>query len=1157
MRWSRWGLAVIVAVGVVLVTGWALLSDVGDKGLERASWVAAILGALTICVAVISWAFQNGRAHCLLTTGGYLGEPPRLVGAYVARPEYTTRIVAALNADGVRSVALVGPGGVGKSTLGAAVGQRGKVRRRFRTVTWLDADSGIEPIALIAQLARRLGVDSPAYTTISEGRDALASLLAARRMLIVLDNVSSRGVLDAFLGLAPRCKVMFTTRSRELAGVVDAYSVSVNELSEVQAMAVLSRWTGVAVDELPEQAPVIIERLGNLALGVAMAGAMVAQGRRWTDVLELVERDLRRVTAEFDPGYGYSTLLAAIEVGVDDVSEERRHRYLELAVFAGRGPFSRTAVEALWSGHGMVAADVGDLLAELTGRSLLLTTSEDWYIAHDLQYEVLVQRVGLDRLRIIHDLLLERYRLLHFPVWADAAADPYLGANLAWHLGQARRHDELASLLVDVRWMRTRLSTTGLPELITDYNRAYTEHAVLVRRALLMSARVLTEDPRQLSSQLAGRLLGHPDPGIHAWAASLPRPDDGVWLVPLTPALRPVTSPLEQVLLGHTQSVEAVFVSRDGKRVISGSQDGTVRVWDLNTGRETASITVSRRPSKLKIRAFALKPDGRHIICARFKRTLRVWDLETGQSRPLGGLLGLMHSIALTPDGRQAIFALGTQLHVWDLDNDRQLSTFDGHTSWAHAVTVTPDGHLAVSGGADATVRVWELRSGRELACLTGHENAVHTIAVTPDGRHALSGSGDGTVRIWDLKTMTEVAPYEGKGPVMAAAVTPDPNRLVLASDHELFVWDIETTGEATSLRRIATWDESIPNDIVVTPDGEYAIAGFHNGQILVWALNRNVDAAVPEAPFNSSLAVTPDGRFAVTGGGGRLQVTDLDTGASREISTTKGKHPKPGADWSLVLTRDGRKVMFGSKNEVHIRELETNRQIARLVGHSTKVRAVAVTPNGTRVISSGDHRINVWDLGTGRQAAIDDERDTWSLAVTADGRHLVTGANDGTLWVRNLDTLEAVANVHAHSGRVWSVTITPDNKHIISGGEDGTVRVWTPDLGRQTILLKGHIGTVRALTCTPDSRFVISNGNDRTVRVWDLDNGRQVARWDADKIIQQCAIPDRRPDHIVIAELRGGVHVLHLRTGRSAARGRTPDTPGRSARTARTDPPR
>jgi hypothetical protein len=374
-----------VALLIVAVLGrWVTVAS--NQILPGAPWwVQVVLGMAGLLA--IAWAVATSRepGRELRTGRGFLGAPPGMPDRLVERPDLSEAAVAALRAGG-GPVALTGMGGVGKSTLAAgACGDR-RVRRRFRDgVTWLEADPGQDPVTLLGALARRLGLpkNESGFATVAQGRDTIATVLRGKRMLIAVDNVWERGPLDALAGLAPGCTVLFTTRLPEMATTFGATQITVDELTQGQVLELLGRWTGRAAAELPHAARELCTRVGNLALGVALAGAMVARGRSFTDVAALIEQDLTRVHADLDPAYQYRNLLAAIEAGISDLPKGDQQRYEHLAVFAGRGPFPREAAGILWWPE-LAEAEVGDLLAELAGRSLLTAAGNGWYAAHDL-----------------------------------------------------------------------------------------------------------------------------------------------------------------------------------------------------------------------------------------------------------------------------------------------------------------------------------------------------------------------------------------------------------------------------------------------------------------------------------------------------------------------------------------------------------------------------------------------------------------------------------------------------------------------------------------------------------------------------------------------------------------------------------------------------
>ncbi|MDF5730647.1 MAG: WD40 repeat domain-containing protein [Rhizonema sp. PD38] len=170
-------------------------------------------------------------------------------------------------------------------------------------------------------------------------------------------------------------------------------------------------------------------------------------------------------------------------------------------------------------------------------------------------------------------------------------------------------------------------------------------------------------------------------------------------------------------LTGHTDEVRAVAVTIDGRQAISASNDSTLKIWDLQTGKALHTLTGHTH----YVRSVIVTPDGQRAISASADATLKVWDLITGEA----------------------------------------LYTLAGHTAWVRTVVLMPDGRRVVSTSWDHSLAVWDLEQGDAIACFTG-ESRMLTCAVTPDGATIVAGEESGQVhflRLENLDSLGERSP--------------------------------------------------------------------------------------------------------------------------------------------------------------------------------------------------------------------------------------------------------------------------------------------------------------------------------------------------------------------------------------------------------------
>ena len=195
--------------------------------------------------------------------------------------------------------------------------------------------------------------------------------------------------------------------------------------------------------------------------------------------------------------------------------------------------------------------------------------------------------------------------------------------------------------------------------------------------------------------------------------------------------------------------VNTVAFSRDSKILASGSEDGNLYLWDVETGKRLKALTEDTE----NIFSVVFSSDGKTLASGNAGNTVRLWDIDTGEKlETLIGHTNWVFSVAFNPDGRTlASGSWDKTIRLWDTTTKQQLKTFTGHTSVVWSVAFSPDGLTLASGSEDKTIRLWNVATGVHIATLTGHTAPVKSVAFSPDGVTLASGSKDGTVRLWDL----------------------------------------------------------------------------------------------------------------------------------------------------------------------------------------------------------------------------------------------------------------------------------------------------------------------------------------------------------------------------------------------------------------------
>lgn len=371
----------------------------------------------------------------------------------------------------------------------------------------------------------------------------------------------------------------------------------------------------------------------------------------------------------------------------------------------------------------------------------------------------------------------------------------------------------------------------------------------------------------------------------------------------------PRTGELTQTFIGSDGRVNAVdFLPRDSK-VIAGLDDGTMRIWDIVTSRQTdvfnlntsiRALAVNRSQVRMavslegqmriwdiqgsaeikrlighqaRVSAVVYHPDGQRILSGSFDKTLILWNAgDASVIRSYEGHEGSVVALAFNTAGDRFISGASDRTaRIWDTETGDILVTLDGHDSNIISVAWHPSSSMVATGALDNRIMLWDASTGEQIAVLEGHTGSITSLDFSPDGSLLVSGSFDNTLKVWDIESATEIKTFTGHTKsVFATKFNADGTQIVSGSvDLTVRVWDVDSGRE---LRRMEGHDRVV-NQVAFVSNSNAIISASSDGTLRLWDTETGVEVyrytvrnSFGRAVAMRAVAINADGRKAVTG---------------------------------------------------------------------------------------------------------------------------------------------------------------------------------------------------------------------------------------------------------------------------------------------------
>ncbi len=506
-------------------------------------------------------------------------------------------------------------------------------------------------------------------------------------------------------------------------------------------------------------------------------------------------------------------------------------------------------------------------------------------------------------------------------------------------------------------------------------------------------------------------------------------------------------------------------MSRDGRWLVLGGLDGTVRIADLVTGEELFS------PGRhsAAVTDVAMSAGGRYVASASKDKTIMLWRLsreQPGELRSVEQLaVGKKHSkdvrsVAFSPDGSYLVSAgKDVKMFRWAVPDSalRPLASWSAeemptlHQGDIRSVAFSPDGKMLASAATDTTVHLWKMPAGEPLYPLSySFRDKIWHVVFSHDGRRLAVASQDGKIELF-LRRRSEFVPERTltghQDDVWQTAFGPNDSLLASASeDGTIRIWEVESGRE---LRKIEDGSEDIFR-VRFTPSGKALVSCGEDRAVRIW-----------------------------------------DVASGQSLAATAG-HRDRIHDVLFLPPKDTHLVSAGNDGQIIFWNTRTGLEEKRLLVSGDTLQQLAFTPQGSQMAAGGrSGRIYLWHLDpAGNTGGADTLRGHTQmihrLAISPDGRWLASASEDKTVQLWDLQHPENRPVRWRHEAPVHSVVFSPGGDSLLSGDAEGRLALWEVKHRREIARWFGHDMAVNDVLIHHNGRWLISAADDDQVRIWD-----------------------------------------------------------------------
>lgn len=545
------------------------------------------------------------------------------------------------------------------------------------------------------------------------------------------------------------------------------------------------------------------------------------------------------------------------------------------------------------------------------------------------------------------------------------------------------------------------------------------------------------------------------------------------------------------VLTGHAWIVTCIAFSSDGKWLVTGSQDGTAKLWDVKGRKLIHSFEVT--PGAVWSVGFS--PERDLVMTAGAGDQVKFWD--TKDFHLVSELPGQIASLSKTG----SVVAIShSSPFFWErsgfveLRDYRTGAKLKGISSKARAVALSPDGKRLAGAGPSHDVEIWDVASGEKIGAIST-QKPIWSVTFSPDSKKLLTTDWSNEASLWELDLL--VSPRKLKGhnlTVWSAMFSPNGKQIVTTgSDQTIRIWDTATLETEGVLRGHGNevWCAAL------TPDGRFLASGGKDQAVMLWpgkiqAQKRSLPLNTGERPILSS-----DGTKAIlvtkNGANKALRLWNIETQTElADLGEENAIGFSPEGQNIVLLNRESGCLEFclpGARGHAGctLEYARTKEKPFECFGFSQDYKKFfSIGVSGT---------IRVWDAKSGKL--------TWSAQGPKPPIRAAELAPDGKLLAVSLERENSVRlyqsdgksqkELKGHRDFVSGLAFSPDATSLATGSMDGTIKVWNTSKGQWLFDLPGHMQEVTDVSFSPDGKTLASVGLHESVKLWHLKTQREL----------------------------------------------------------------